>query len=258
MALKKLFTNRKWLLLVLLSVVMILLLSGCTSTNGMATMKTEDLLEGNFWQRNVVYYFSLALDTFAGWFNGAYGLAILMITIIVRSAILPLTIKQVRSSKEMQKIQPLLNDLKKKYKDNPQKQQEETMKIFQEHKINPLAGCLPVLIQMPVFIALYNSIYMNSEVHGHQFLWLQLGQPDPYYILPVVAALTTFIQSKMMQNQMAPSMQFMMLVFPVLIFVMSMSFPAALPLYWIYSNIFTIVQNFFLYRGRDKEVKPAK
>ena len=120
MALKKLFTNRKWLLLVMMSVVMILLLSGCTSTNGMATMKTADLLEGNFWQRNVVYYFSLALDTFAGWFNGAYGLAILMITIIVRSAILPLTIKQVRSSREMQKIQPLLNDLKKKYKDNPQ------------------------------------------------------------------------------------------------------------------------------------------
>lgn len=258
MSLKRVFTNRKWLLLVLLSVMMILLLSGCTSSTSMTTMKTEDLLEGNFWQRNVVYYFSLALDTFAGWFNGSYGLAILMITIIVRSAILPLTIKQVRSSREMQKIQPLLNELKKKYKDNPQKQQEETMKIFQEHKINPLAGCMPVLIQMPVFIALYNSIYMNSEVHGHEFLWLQLGQADPYYLLPIIAALTTFIQSKMMPTQMEGPMQFLMLVFPVLIFVMSMSFPSALPLYWVYSNIFTIVQNFFLYRGSDKEVKPAK
>lgn len=257
MSLKKLFSNRKWLLVVS-SVMLVLVLSGCTSANGMATMTTPDLLEGNFWERNVVYYFALALDTFAGWFGGQYGLAILLITIIVRTAILPLTIKQMRSSKEMQKIQPQLAELKKKHKDNPQKQQEETMKLFQQHKVNPLAGCLPVLIQMPVFIALYNAIYMNSAVREHEFLWLQLGSPDPYYILPVIAALTTFIQSKMMSSQMASSMQFMLLVFPVLIFVMSMSFPAALPLYWVYSNIFTIVQNFFLYRNRDKEVTPAK
>ncbi|MGZ9585971.1 YidC/Oxa1 family membrane protein insertase [Paenibacillus marinisediminis] len=257
MKLKKLFTNRKWLLVVI-SVMFLVLLSGCTSSNTMATMKTEDLLQGNFWERNVVYYFSLALDTFAGWFNGEYGLAILMITVIVRTAILPLTIKQVKSSRQMQKIQPQLAELKKKYKDNPQKQQEETMKLFQQHKVNPLAGCLPMLIQMPVFIALYNAIYMNSNVRMHEFLWLKLGEPDPYYILPVIAATTTFIQSKMMSNQMASSMQFMMLVFPVLIFVMSMSFPAALPLYWVYSNTFTIIQNYFLYRNRDKEVQPAK
>ncbi|WP_028543633.1 YidC/Oxa1 family membrane protein insertase [Paenibacillus taiwanensis] len=255
MSLKKLLTNRKWLL-VALSLVLIMVLSGCTTNHG--TMKTEDLLQGNFWEKNVVYYFSLALDTFAGWFNGAYGIAILMITIIVRSAILPLTIKQMKSSKAMQKLQPQLAELKKKHKDNPQKQQEETMKLFQQHNVNPLAGCLPMLIQMPVFIALYNAIYMNSAVRDHQFLWLQLGTPDPYYVLPVVAALTTFIQSKMMSAQMASSMQFMLLVFPVLIFVMSINFPAALPLYWVYSNIFTIVQNYFLYRNKDKEVLPAK
>ena len=257
MALKKLFTNRKWLLVVV-SVMTLVLLSGCTSVDGMSTMKTADLLNGNFWERNVVYYFSLALDTFAQWFGGEYGLGILMITIIVRTAILPLTIKQVRSSKEMQKIQPQLLELKKKYANNPQKQQEETMKLFQQHKVNPLAGCMPMLIQMPVFIALYNAIYLNSEVRMHEFLWLKLGEADPYYILPIIAALTTFIQSKMMSSQMASSMQFMLLVFPVLIFVMSMSFPAALPLYWVYSNIYTIVQNFFLYRNRDKEVQPAK
>ncbi|UHA75983.1 membrane protein insertase YidC [Paenibacillus sp. 481] len=236
--------------------LLLVVLTGCTSPT--ETLKTADLLQGNFWERNVVYYFSLALDTFAGWFQGSYGLAILLLTIIVRFLILPLTIKQIRSSKEMQKIQPQMLEIKKKYKDNPQKQQEETMKMFQKHGINPLAGCLPLVIQMPIFIALYNAIYMNSEIREHTFLWLKLGEADPYYVLPIIAAITTYLQSKMMQNQMQPAMQFMMLVFPVLIFVMSISFPAALPLYWVFSNIFTIVQNYFLYRDKDKEVQPAK
>ncbi|WP_195574027.1 YidC/Oxa1 family membrane protein insertase [Paenibacillus sp. 1001270B_150601_E10] len=256
MSLKKLLSNRK-LLLAVLAVVFVTVLTGCTRA-AQGSMTTDMLKEGNFWESNVVYYFSLVLDTFAGWFKGEYGLAILMLTIIVRSAILPLTIKQMKSSKEMQKIQPQLMELKKKYQNNPQKQQEETMKLFQQHNVNPMAGCFPMLIQMPVFIALYNAIYLNSDIGGHQFLWLQLGEKDPYYILPVIAALTTFIQSRMMSSQMQSSMQFMLLVFPVLIFVMSISFPSALPLYWVYSNIFTIVQNYFLYRNKDKEVKPAK
>lgn len=257
LSLNKLFSNRKWLL-VAVSVLLIVVLSGCTSTT--TTLKTEDLLQGNFWERNVVYYFSLALDTFAGWFSGEYGFAILLLTVIVRLCILPLTVKQMRSSKEMQKLQPQLAEIKKKHKDNPQKQQEETMKLFQQHNVNPLAGCLPIFIQMPVFIALYNAIYMNSAIREHTFLWLKLGEADPFYVLPVVAALTTFVQSKMMasQNPMQGPMQFMMLIFPVLIFVMSINFPAALPLYWVYSNVFTIVQNYFLYRDKDKEVRPAK
>ncbi|MBG9794815.1 membrane protein [Paenibacillus dendritiformis] len=257
MSLKKLLHNRKWLF-VAVSVLLLVVLTGCTTST--TTLKTEDLLQGNFWERNVVYYFSLALDTFAGWFQGEYGLAILLLTIIVRSLILPLTVKQMRSSKEMQKLQPKLAEIKKKYGDNPQKQQEETMKLFQQHNVNPLAGCLPMIVQMPVFIALYNSIYLNSEIREHTFLWLKLGQTDPYYVLPIIAALTSFIQTKMMTaQQKGPNpMQFMLYVFPILIFVMSINFPAALPLYWVYSNLFTIVQNFFLYRNNDKEVSPAK
>ena len=111
------------------------------------------LQHGNFWQRNVVYYFSLALEQFAKWFGGEYGIAILLMVIIVRTLILPLTLKQYRSSKAMQALQPELAKLKEKHKDNPQKQQEETMKLFQQHQVNPLAGCLPLLVQMPIFIA---------------------------------------------------------------------------------------------------------
>lgn len=251
----KRFCLKHKFLFIMIVVLAFVALSGCTATT---TLKTEDLLRGSFWERHVVYYFSLALDKFASYFGGEYGFAILLLTVIVRICILPLTVKQMKSSKEMKKLQPKFMEIKKKYKDNPKKQQEEIMKLYQQHNVNPLAGCLPIFIQMPIFIALYNAIYMNLEIREHTFLWLKLGQPDPYYILPTIAALTTYLQSKMMQSQMQASLQFMMLIFPILIFVMSLSFPAALPLYWVFSNIFTIIQNYFLYRDQDKEVHPAK
>ncbi|OBZ10334.1 MULTISPECIES: YidC/Oxa1 family membrane protein insertase [Bacillales] len=253
--------NKKWIL-VLGLVLLMGVLAGCGAPTTQTT-ETADLLKGNFWEKNVVYYFALTLDTFAGWFGESYGLAILLLTIIVRTLILPLTLKQYRSSKAMQALQPQMAEIKKKHKDNPQKQQEETMKLFQTHKVNPMAGCLPLIVQMPIFIALYNSIYKNPDIREHTFLWLQLGEKDPYYILPILAAATTFIQSKMMQKQQTqtmPGMGMMLAIFPVLIFVMALSFPAALPLYWVYSNVYTIVQNYFLYvRSSDKgKEAPAK
>jgi len=238
------------------------LLAGCGAPIDQTT-ETADMLKGNWWERNVVYYFAITLDAFAGWFNNSYGLAILLLTIIVRTLILPLTLKQYRSSKAMQALQPQMAEIKKKYKDNPQKQQEETMKLFQTHQVNPMAGCLPLLVQMPIFIALYNAIYKNPDIREATFLWLELGEPDKI-VLPLLAAATTFLQTKMMQStqqQTMPGMGMMLVIFPVLIFVMSMSFPAALPLYWVYSNIYTIIQNYFLYvRNSDKSKKevPAK
>lgn len=249
-------SKRKWLLV--LGLVMLMgLLAGCVPADH--TMETEDLLKGNFWEKNVVYYFAITLDSFAGWFGGSYVLAILLLTIIVRTAILPLTIKQFRSSKAMQALQPQMAEIKKKYKDNPQKQQEETMKLFQTHQVNPMAGCLPLIVQMPVFIALYNAIYWNKDIRMDDIFGFVLGQPSPWYFLPILAAATTFIQSKMMQKtqtQQMPGMSIILTIFPVLIFVMSLSFPAALPLYWVFSNIYTIVQNYFLYvRSSDKGKK---
>lgn len=261
-----LLRNRKWWVVsgVLLSAVLLLLMSGCAPSPTQATT-TESMLEGNWWQRNVVYWFSLMLDTFADWFNGSYGLSILLLTIIVRTLILPLMIKQYKNTKAMQKLQPEIMKLREKHKDNPQKMQEEMMRLYQEHQVNPLAGCFPLLIQMPIFIALYNSIYMNSAIRTHSFLGLELGLAPSqsgtwyYYLVPVVAALTTFIQSWMMvvlqpQQQMGP-MKVLMFIFPIMIFVMALSFPVALPLYWIYSNLYTIVQNYFMY-GRDRSSKP--
>jgi YidC/Oxa1 family membrane protein insertase len=241
----------RWILLVL-AIGLIAVLAGCGNTAASQTT-TEDLRAShNFWNAYVLYWFSLALDSFAKWFHGEYGLAILVMVLIVRTLILPLTLKQVKSSKAMQALQPELNKIKEKYKDNPQEQQRETMKLFQEHKVNPMAGCFPLVIQMPVFIALYNSIIHNSAISKHSFLWLELGKPDHLFILPVLAALTTFVQTKMMSSMnptsVAGPMQFMMFIYPVLIFFMAYNFPSALPLYWIYSNLYTIVQNYLLYR----------
>ncbi|CAH1197419.1 MULTISPECIES: YidC/Oxa1 family membrane protein insertase [Paenibacillus] len=246
----------KWILLIAV-IAMVAVLAGCTPQGSGVT--TEDLRNSeSFWQSNVVYWFSLALDTFANWFNGEYGLAVLVMVLIVRTLILPLTMKQVRSSKAMQAIQPQLKEIQAKYKDTPEKVQQETMRLFQENKVNPMAGCLPLLIQMPIYIALYNSIYGNSSLRTHDFLWLQLGAPDHLFILPILAAITTWVQTWMMMRmnpaQQVGPMQFMLWVYPILIFVMSYQFPSALPLYWFYSNIYTIVQNFFLYRNNDKAV----
>ncbi|MEF2969202.1 YidC/Oxa1 family membrane protein insertase [Paenibacillus sp. M1] len=247
--------KRKWLLLIL-AIGMVVLLAGCGTQGAGATSTTEDMrTSGSWWTSNVVYYFSLALDTFAKWFGGAYGLAILVMVLIVRTIILPLTLKQVKSSKAMQAIQPQVQKLQAQYKDNPEKLQAETMKLFQENNVNPMSGCFPLIIQMPIYIALYNSIYYNSAIREHSFLWLQLGEPDKLYILPLLAAITTFIQTKMMSNmnpgQQQGPMQFMMWVYPILIFVMAMNFAAALPLYWIFSNLYTIAQNYFIYRKKD-------
>ncbi|MUG84748.1 membrane protein insertase YidC [Paenibacillus timonensis] len=258
----RLMTNRRRWLLLLLAVVMVAVLAGCAPQNAHLATTTENMKDSNsWWTANVVYYFSLVLDTFAKWFNGAYGVAILIMVLIVRTLILPLTLKQVKSSKAMQAIQPQLQKIREQYKDNPELQQQETMKLFQEHKVNPMAGCFPLIIQMPVFIALYNSIYYNSAIREHSFLWLQLGEPDKLFILPAVAALTTFIQTKMMSSVNPQGMQgpmaFMMWVYPILIFVMAYNFAAALPLYWIFSNLYTIAQNFFIYRKKDPALAAA-
>jgi YidC/Oxa1 family membrane protein insertase len=251
-----LFRNRKWWI-VAGGLLLMTVLSGC-SPSGKAT-KTADMLHSNsWWIKNVVYWFSLMLDKFAEWFGGQYGIAILLLTVIVRTIILPLMIKQYKNTKAMQVLQPEMKQIREKYKDDPRKQQEEMMKLYQTHQVNPLAGCLPLIVQMPVFIALYNSIYMNSAIREHTFLGLQLGTTPHqgqwyYYIVPIVAAITTLVQSKMMsaqQPQMA-AMKGLMFIFPVLIFVMALNFPIALPLYWIFSNVYTIVQNYFMYVRRS-------
>lgn len=231
--------------------LLVLLLTACGKPQDLTGERT------GIWTKYFVGPLSDTLDWFANVLWGEYGLSILVVTIIIRFIILPLTLRQYKSSKAMQALQPELAKIKQKFKDDAKKQQEETMKLFQKNGVNPLAGCLPIFVQMPILIALYNAIMYNPYISGHTFLWLQLSEKDPYYILPIIAAITTFVQQKVMMalqpsSMNNPSMNMLLYIFPVMIFVMSMSFASALPLYWVYSNIFTIVQTYFIYRPSKK------
>ncbi|MDL4840929.1 YidC family membrane integrase SpoIIIJ [Aquibacillus rhizosphaerae] len=243
---------------------MVLLLSGCMDVNTEITSETE-----GFWAEWFVYPLSMLLTYVAEYFNENYGLSIVLVTILIRLVLLPLNIKQLKSSKAMQDIQPELQKVREKYSSKDaktqQKLQQETMELFQKNGVNPLAGCLPVIVQMPILIAFYQAIMRTFEIKEHSFLWFQLGEADPYYILPIVAAGATFLQQKLMmagtsgtQNAMMPQMQMMLYMMPIMIGVVAIFFPSALALYWVVGNIFMVFQTLLVRRPmmKDKDKVP--
>lgn len=171
-----------------------------------------------------------------------YGLAIILLTIVVRAVLYPLTLKQTKSMAQMQKIQPKVQDLKDRYKDNPQKFNEEVLKLYQKNNVNPLGGCLPLLLQLPILIALYNTIRIAVELRKTPFLWIaDLSKGDPLLILPIaIAALMYYQQGKMTD----PSQQQMMAFMPMFMFVITWSLPAGLLVYWFASSIIGLLQQF--------------
>lgn len=247
---------KRRILLISALIGLTLLLSGCTEINDPITAESE-----GFWNKYFVYPLSWLITYFAELTSNSYGLAIIIVTLLIRFALLPLMIKQTKSSKAMQAIQPELKELREKYSSKDQatqqKLQQETMQLFQKHGVNPLAGCFPLLIQMPILIGFYHAIMRTSEIAEHNFLWFDLGESDPYYILPLVAGVTTFIQQKitMMGMENNPQMAMMLWLMPIMIVVFAISFPAALSLYWVVGNIFMIVQT-ILIKGPD--IRAAK
>lgn len=227
------------------------LLTGCTETNVEITSESQ-----GFWNEYIVYPISLLITKIAELFGGNYGWGIIGITVLVRLILLPLMIKQTKSTKAMQAIQPEMQKLKEKYasKDaaTQQKLQQETMALFQKHGVNPLAGCLPLLIQMPILIGIYHAIMRTKAIAADSFLWFDLGDKDPYFILPLVAGATTFLQQKMMMagQENNPQMAMMLWMMPIMIVVFAINFPAALSLYWVVGNVFMIVQTYFI-KGPD-------
>lgn len=234
-------------------VLMTALLAGCTDLN-----KPINDSSTGFWSQWFVLPLSKFIISVAHLFWNSYGLAIIITTIIVRLVLLPLMAKQVKSSQAMQQLQPKIKALQEKYSSKDQntqkKLQEEQMKLFQEHSVNPLAGCLPILIQMPILFAFYQAIMRTSEIKTQSFLWFQLGSADPFYILPIIAAATTFLQQKIMIGRMGntnPQMSMMLYVFPIMIAVPAFYFPSALALYWVVGNIFMIFQTYIIYEKQD-------
>ncbi|MBU8881283.1 YidC family membrane integrase SpoIIIJ [Bacillus sp. FJAT-29790] len=247
--------KRRILLMIGLLFIMALL-SGCTEINTPITSESV-----GFWNQYIVYPLSLFIIKVAELAGGSFGLSIIFVTIIIRLVMLPLMIKQTKSSKAMQALQPEMQKLKEKYSSKDQKTQQklqqETMALFQQHGVNPLAGCFPLIVQMPVLIGFYHAISRTQEIKAHDFLWFQLGSPDPIYLLPLIAGVTTFIQQKMMMAGTAnqnPQMAMMLWLMPIMIIVFAVKFPAALSLYWVVGNIFMIVQTYFI---KGPELKKA-
>lgn len=178
-----------------------------------------------------------------------YGLAIVLMTVVIKSALYPLTAKQVRSMKGLQTLQPKMKELQEKYKSNPEKLQKEMAILYKEQGVNPLAGCLPLIVQMPILIGIFYAIrdfqYLNTPV----FLWVKdLAQHDPTYILPVLSAATTFYQQKQTTTEMTQQNRMMMIFMPLFIGWVSTTFPAGLVVYWVMSNIIQIIQQWWMYR----------
>ena len=179
---------------------------------------------------------------------GSYGLAIIFLTIIIKMILYPLTAKQIQSMKAMQTLQPKLKKLQEKYKDNPQIMQQKLAELYKDAGVNPLAGCLPMLIQMPILMGMYYALF-NFDYGGVEpsFLWLpSLSQTDPFYVLPVLSALTTFLQQKMTMTESAPQTRMLMIIMPLFIGWISLNFPAGLVLYWVTMNIVQIIQQWWL------------
>lgn len=169
-----------------------------------------------------------------------YGLAIILLTLVVRAVLYPLTLKQTKSMASMQKIQPEVKALKERYKDSPQKFNEEVLKLYQKHNVNPLGGCLPLLLQLPILIALYNTIRIAVELRKNPFLWIgDLSKGDPLLILPIaIAAIMYYQQGKMSDPQQQQMMAFM----PMFMFVITWSLPAGLLIYWFASSVIGLLQ----------------
>jgi len=202
------------------------------------------IVDGMTWLLNILYNFTAIIGL------PNYGLAIILLTVVIKLVLYPLTQKQMKSMLAMQQLQPKIKEIQEKWKNkDPKKAQEQIMQLYKENNVNPAAGCLPLLVQMPILIALYRSLftfpYVN-EAHA-SFIWLQnLSDRDPYYILPVLAGVTTYLQSKLTTNANDPTQKMMLYTMPVFIGWISATVPAGLALYWATFNVASAVQQYFV------------
>ena len=175
-----------------------------------------------------------------------YGISIILITMVVRAVLAPLTYKSFKSMKDMQKLQPEIQKLQKKYKDNRAEMNKVLMELYKTHKVNPLGGCLPMVLQLPVFIGLYNLLANTIELrHSPFLLWVNdLSVKDPYYVLPIIMGITMLVQQKMTPSTVDPTQAKIMLIMPVMFTFFFLNFPSGLVLYWMVNNLLTIGQQY--------------
>ena len=178
---------------------------------------------------------------------GNFGVSIIIVTILIKIMLLPLTLKQDKSMKEMKKLQPELEKIKEKYANDKQMLNIKTMELYKEHKVNPLGGCLPLLLQLPILFALFGVLRNGIIPKDSSFLWLKLSVPDPFYVLPVLNGAVSFFQQKLMGSADSnPQMKNMMYIFPIMMIMFSLKMPSGLQLYWLTSSILAVGQQYFI------------
>jgi YidC/Oxa1 family membrane protein insertase len=190
------------------------------------------------------------LSTFHGW-GAPWWLSIMMLTIIVRSLLFPITYRQVKSMRKMQELKPDMDRIRTEYKDDVQTQRAEMAKLYQERKVNPLGGCLPVVIQLPIFLVLYYTIRQFDKLESFRtggLLWFQdLTQPDHLFILPVLYILTMMASQEITLRNTASQQKQLMRFLPIIFGFFLARFPSGLFVYWITSNCITFTQNYVIY-----------
>ena len=199
----------------------------------------------------------LALLAFIYGLSGSWGIAILGLTVMVKLTLFPLNQRSGRSMRAMSKLKPQIDALKEKYPEDRQRQSEEMMKLYRENNVSPASGCVPMLVQMPIWFALYRALWVSIDLYQESFLWIpDLTSRDPYWILPILLVIVMFLQQKMTPTTMDAAQQKMMMYFMPLMFgAMMMALPAGLCFYIFVNTVLTIVQQHFI--NKDGGVAPA-
>lgn len=211
------------------------------------TPSLENTVDFGFFS-SFAYWLLVALKWFHD-LSGNWGVAIIILTILVRSAVYPLTYKSMKSMKQMQKIQPEIQRLREKYKDNKEALNREMLTLMRSKGYNPVAGCLPILVQLPIFFALYKVLYSSVELYQAPFiLWIQdLSDKDPFYVTPILMSLVMYVQQKLTPTQITdPTQAKMMQLMPLIIGVFMLTLPAGLTLYMLTSSVVGVLQQMVL------------
>ncbi len=183
---------------------------------------------------------------------GNWGLAIIALTLLVRLIVLPFNVMSFKSMKAMQKIQPLMTAVREKYKEDPIRMNQEVMALMKQHKANPMGGCLPMLIQIPIFFALYRVIGSSVELYQSPFgFWIKdLSAHDSFYVLPILMGITMFVQQKMTPTAMDPAQAKILAFMPLIFTAFMLTLPSGLTLYMFVSALFGITQQYFLLKPK--------
>ncbi|MBF0155156.1 MAG: membrane protein insertase YidC [Magnetococcales bacterium] len=177
-----------------------------------------------------------------------FGVAIILLTVVIKLLFFPLANKSYRSMSAMKKLQPKVDGLRKLYGDDKQRLNQEMMKLYQDNKVNPLGGCLPIVVQIPVFFALYKVLFLSVEMrHAPFMLWIQdLSDKDPYYVMPILMGISMVVQSRLNPAPADPIQAKIMMFLPIIFTVMFLTFPSGLVLYWLVNNVLSILQQGYI------------